>query len=184
MRAAAGWTCRSDYTRFLSLQYAARLPVEEWLAAHAPDDLRPPEQCALIAEDLTALGEELPEAADAFALPVSGNGAAETALPPAAALGAAWVLAGSALGNRAILKEVRRTASESGEAAWPEHFLGNDAMLDFWKGLRRQIEAPATSGAFEAASMAASAVFDHFIAVAAEAQTDETRKMAVSGPGQ
>ncbi|MEL6487227.1 MAG: hypothetical protein AAFQ13_08795, partial [Pseudomonadota bacterium] len=50
MRAGAGWSDRGAYTRFLSLQYAARQPVEMWLLANAPCDLRPPPQAPLIAQ--------------------------------------------------------------------------------------------------------------------------------------
>lgn len=166
MRAAAGWKARADYTRFLSLQYAARRPVEAWLAANAPSELCPPAQCDLIAADLIELGEQVPESGPHFAL---YSGACDDAPNDCEVLGAAWVLAGSSLGNRAILKEVRRTAKQSGEQAWPDSFLGDDAMMNFWKTLRRRIERPADINEVAGASRAAAAVFDHFIALAANA---------------
>ncbi|MEO0463930.1 MAG: hypothetical protein AAF127_12420 [Pseudomonadota bacterium] len=79
----------------------------------------------------------------------------------------AWVLAGSSLGNRSILAEVRRTASDNCEAGWPARFLSDAAMLAFWKDLRAQIERPASCAEARAASEAATAVFDHFLAIAA-----------------
>jgi heme oxygenase len=68
MQAASGWQIREDYARFLELQHAARAPLEDWLAAHAPADLHPPRQTALIAQDLAALGRPVPPPAPAFAL--------------------------------------------------------------------------------------------------------------------
>jgi heme oxygenase len=164
MRAAAGWSAREDYARFLALQYAARVPVEAWLAAHAPNDLHPPPQCAHIAADLASLGETLPRSGPDFALSVPARDDSQTS---ALALGVCWVLAGSSLGNRAIHGEVKRTARASGEAEWSARFLGDPAMLAFWKDLRQQIERPASTVELDAASRAAAAVFDHFIAIAA-----------------
>ena len=84
MRAAAGWASRDDYVRFLSLQYAARLPVEAWLADNAPADLNPPAQASLIAQDLAELGEPVPASATPFDRPVQ-VGAARAACIPAGA---------------------------------------------------------------------------------------------------
>lgn len=161
MREAAGWTTRKDYTRFLSLQYAARLPVEAWLEANAPDDLRPPAQAALIAKDLGDLHEDLPETAPEFAIAPQQH--ADENTDRAQALGAAWVLAGSALGNRSILAEVRRTAQDNGATDWPTTFLGDSAMIEFWKGLRKQLEVGAEAETVDLASQAAATVFQHFI---------------------
>lgn len=153
MQAASGWQQRSDYAQFLALQHAARVPVEAWLAAHAPEDLRPPEQTPLIARDLAALGQPVPRPAPDFALPDPGAGDV---------LGAAWVLAGSALGNRAIARQVARI----GGGAWPTAFLDDAAMLGFWQGLRARIERPALITEAAGAAHAAAAVFTHFLAVA------------------
>jgi heme oxygenase (biliverdin-IX-beta and delta-forming) len=150
-RAAGGWRTLSEYARFLAMQHAARAPVEAWLAAHAPRELRPPAQTALIAEDLARLGAPVPAPAPLFTLgrAVAGH-----------ALGVAWVLAGSALGNRAIARQVARI----GGGAWPTAFLGDEAMLAFWHGLRSRIERPCRASEAAGASEAAAAVFAHFLA--------------------
>ncbi|TAD77812.1 MAG: hypothetical protein EAY70_07865 [Sphingomonadales bacterium] len=157
MQAASGWQRRQDYARFLALQHAARAPLEDWLALHAPAALAPPVQTPLLARDLAALGVALPSAARTFALRH-----APSAPRPGEALGTAWVLAGSALGNRAIAKQVARI----GRGEWPDAFLGDDAMMAFWQGLRARIERPAAPGEAEGATRAAEAVFAHFLAVA------------------
>jgi heme oxygenase len=82
------------------------------------------------------------------------------------ALGAAWVLAGSALGNRAIAKAVTRI----GGGSWPAAFLGDGAMMAFWQGLRARIERPASPKEAEGAAEAAAAVFAHFLRVAEQAE--------------
>jgi heme oxygenase len=158
MQAASGWRTRDDYARFLELQHAARAPLEDWLDAHAPDGLAPPHQTALIARDLAALGRQAPPPARLFTMGRTGTGHA---------LGAAWVLAGSALGNRAIARQVRRI----GAGAWPAAFLDDGAMLAFWQGLRERIEARSDPVEAAGATRAATAVFAHFLAVADEAQS-------------
>ncbi len=157
MQAASGWQTAGDYARFLALQHAARVPVEAWLADHAPAALCPPPQTPLIACDLARLGLAPPPAAPAFVLAASGGGEV---------LGTAWVLAGSALGNRAILKQMRR-ASAADKREWPSAFLGDGAMLAFWQALRERIEQPASAEDVASATRAASAVFTHFTAHAA-----------------
>jgi len=157
MQAASGWRTREDYARFLELQHAARAPLEDWLDAHAPGGLNPPHQTALIARDLADLGRPAPAPAPLFTMGRTGTGHA---------LGAAWVLAGSALGNRSIAKQVSRI----GAGAWPMAFLGDDSMLGFWQALRSQIEQQAGTGEAEGATDAATAVFAHFLAVAQDAE--------------
>ncbi|WP_086608475.1 biliverdin-producing heme oxygenase [Erythrobacter donghaensis] len=153
MQAASGWQQRQDYARFLALQHAARAPIEGWLKTHAPGDLCPPLQTPLIARDLAELGVAVPAPAPLFTL---GRAA------PGHALGTAWVLAGSALGNRAIAKAVARI----GGGEWPVAFLGDGAMMSFWQELRARIERPAPPAEAAAATQAAEAVFAHFLAVA------------------
>jgi heme oxygenase len=153
MQAASGWQTRADYARFLSLQHAARAPLEDWLAAHAPRDLDPPPQTPLIAADLAALGARVPPPAPAFTLAAPRTGEL---------LGAAWVLAGSALGNKAIARQVARI----GGGEWPTAFLGDGAMMDFWQALRARIERPVTAAEAASAADGAAAVFAHFLAVA------------------
>ncbi|WP_156894004.1 hypothetical protein [Erythrobacter cryptus] len=169
MQAAAGWHSRADYARFLALQHAARAPVEAWLAAHAPAPLHPPPQTPLIAADLAALGAaSAPPPAPAPRIAALGRGAG-------AVLGVAWVLAGSALGNRAIARAVTRI----GAGAWPVAFLGDRAMLAFWQALRARIERPCGPREAEGAAAAAEAVFAHFLDVARAGQGD----LAAQGVG-
>ena len=160
MQAASGWQTREDYGRFLALQHAARAPLEAWLASNAPGDLAPPPQTPLLARDLAALGMGLPAPAPALTLFGTGAGTA---------LGTAWVLAGSALGNRAIAKQVARI----GGGAWPTAFLGDEAMMAFWQSLRARIESPAAPGEAEGATRAAEVVFAHFLAVAEHGQAPD-----------
>lgn len=160
MRAASGWASQGDYLKFLTLQHSARRPVEAWLAKHCDASSRPPAQCDLIAHDLAEMGYPVPSDAAAF-----DPGTPEVS--DSFALGAAWVLAGSSLGNRAILKEMERVASAEGARVWPHAFLSDEAMLTYWKDLRGRIERPADIDEVAAASHAATAVFDHFLAATA-----------------
>ncbi|MCL9999129.1 MAG: biliverdin-producing heme oxygenase [Erythrobacter sp.] len=163
MQAANGWQTRADYARFLSLQHAARAPLESWLAAHAPADLVPPPQTGLIAQDLARLGLPSPAPAPLFTIGRPG---------PGAALGIAWVLAGSALGNKAIVKQVVRI----GGGGWPVAFLGDDGAMAFWQGLRARIERPAAPAEAEGATRAAEAVFAHFLGVAEGGQAEDAAR--------
>lgn len=163
MQAASGWQTRADYARFLALQHAARAPLEEWLAVHAPADLVPPAQTPLLARDLAALGIALPAPAPALSHAPHG---------PGTALGTTWVLAGSALGNRAIARQVARI----GGGEWPVAFLDDAAMMTFWQGLRSRIEHPAAPGEAEGATRAAEAVFAHFLAVAEQGQVPDMER--------
>ena len=155
MRPPEDWRSNGAYARFLSSQYQARVPVEEWLANHAPAELKPPEQSPLLADDLRALGAGTPARRFDFSLEDQG---------PATMLGAAWVLAGSSLGNRAMLQDMRRTLPEAEQ--WPAAFLGGTAMTQFWQGLRPRIETPASPQEQDLAVRAAMQVFDHFLHVA------------------
>ena len=136
----------------IGLQHAARHSVEAWLAVHAPPDLLAPAQTPLIARDLSVLGTGVSEG-EKFSHPDTSR---------ASVLGIVWALAGSSLGNRAILKDVRRAARD--DAQWPASFLADDVMLAFWSTLRRQIERPANADEAEAARRSASALFEHFTA--------------------
>lgn len=172
MQAASGWQTRDDYAHFLALQHAARAPLEEWLTAHAPAELVPPVQTPLLARDLAALGAHLPPTSPPFALLQTSSRTA-----PGEALGAAWVLAGSALGNKAIAKQVARI----GGGAWPTAFLGDEAMMAFWQGLRARIERPATLADAEGATRAAEAVFAHFLGVADHPQAAQKKAESAAG---
>lgn len=103
----------------------------------------------LIAQDLDILGRELPQTGAKFAMPQGAD-----------PVGLAWVLAGSHLGNRMMLKGVREKAP-----GWPVNFLADESMGRFWKDLRAQLDTPVTLASAHSATIAARAVFDHFIAV-------------------
>lgn len=148
-----------DYRRFLLMQLMARAPVEAWLASCLPD--APPPLAALLARDLEALGATLPAA-----LPFA---------PPADAdpLGACWAIAGSSLGNRAMLHHL----TKSGQAeALPTAFLADGAMATYWQGLKPKLEAPAS--AHSGALAAAEAVFAAFIAAADACLPPPSRRAA------
>lgn len=154
MRPAADWRSRDDYARFLAAQYAARVSVEHWLSTNAPDDLRPPEQTPLLADDLSKLGKTGAPADHDFAFANSHN---------ASVIGVAWVLAGSSLGNRAMLHEMKRKLAEGED--WPCEFLSSSAMTQFWQSMRGHLEAPTDEDTAAEATNAAASVFDHFLAV-------------------
>lgn len=172
MQAASGWQTRADYARFLALQHAARAPLEAWLESHAPDDLRPPPQTPLLARDLAALGAGLPPPSPLFA-PLQTPSSLPGTSVSGEALGAAWVLAGSALGNRAIARQVARI----GGGTWPVTFLEDGAMMAFWQALRERIDGPVVIAQVEGATRAAEAVFAHFLAVAESGQAPEAESL-------
>ena len=155
MRPASDWRSLGDYARFLTTQHAARLPVEAWLSRYAPAELRPPEQTPLLESDLDELAQTTAAPRHEFELDYRAD---------ATVVGVAWVLAGSSLGNRAMLGDMKRAAPEG--PSWPHEFLSSRAMTDFWKRLRARVEAPANLTQAKEASRAATAVFDHFLEVA------------------
>lgn len=147
--AVAGWTTRDGYVRFLQTQLAARLPIEDWASVNCEAALRPPPHSYLMQEDLAELSAKPAAPVSEFAL---AEGASQ--------LGAVWALAGSSLGNAAILRDVQMAA---GDNSWPVRFLSDTAMHTFWKGLLPQLEAQASADAIDAACEGALAVFDHFL---------------------
>ena len=108
----------------------------------------------LIARGLAGLGLALPHST-AFALPQGAE-----------PIGLVWALAGSSLGNRAMLHQRRKIG-----AAGPERFLADPAMSAFFSGLRARIERPASAELASRAVAGAQAVFSAFLA----ALTDQTR---------
>lgn len=158
MRPASDWRSKEDYARFLRSQYAARIPVECWLSTFAPADLKPPEQTPFLARDLINLGEVISSPDYAFDLGYRSE---------ATAIGVAWVLAGSSLGNRAMLGDMQRALGA--QTPWPHAFLSSRAMTDFWKRLRARIEHPVSDTEAAQAATAATQVFDHFLGVSREA---------------
>ena len=136
------------YARFVKIQFAVRAPVESWLAAHVTDPL-PPTQTALIREDLRELGIQPSDDLPTF-----------QAEDPREAWGIAWTLAGSSLGNRALLHR-RRKAGLRGA----DRFLGDESMPRYWAELRPRIEVPMDEATHEHAIRGARRVFDIFLAV-------------------
>lgn len=146
-------TTTSQYATFLSVQYAARYPIEIWAVRHCPSALRPPPQTGLIASDLAALGRPMPVLRDADTFDAPADGAA----------GLAWTLAGSAMGNRLLLKRVR-----AGKPGMPAAFLADDAMATFLAAIRPALERPAGSEpTLVSAIAAARAVFAYFASTTA-----------------
>lgn len=135
-----------DYRRFLRMQRAARGPIELWAAQHCPAELTPPPQSPLIDADLAALGDQDATGAVDFDFPANGD-----------ARGVAWALAGSSLGNRAMLHSRRKRGMNRADS-----FLSDPAMTRFWAGLRPLLEAPAADNEAHAALQAAEAVFRTF----------------------
>lgn len=120
-----------DYAHFLAIQLAAREPIELWCSGNCPPELTPPLQSPLIRADLAELGRSSPPT-------VGSITALASDLDP---LAVAWVVAGSSLGNRAMLGAM----TKAGASALPRHFLSDPAMLSFWKTLKPSLELPASA---------------------------------------
>lgn len=142
---------REDYIRFLTIQHTARSGIEAWLTRNAPSDLTPPVTTDLIAQDLRDLGAPVPEF---YTFP--GHG-----LIPASALGMAWTLAGSSLGNRSMLADHRKT---EGDDLKPAAFLSDKATGIYFKKLLSRLDRPATPNDHYVFA-GADAVFGHFLGV-------------------
>lgn len=155
IRKTNGWSSRDAYTNFLEFQLRARQPVEAWLAQNASKGLTPPAQTPLIASDLAALQVASQSESHPFPLEPEPNLEAQ-------ALGVAWVLAGSALGNRAILKDIKANMRTED---LPVAFLSDAAMLKFWQSLRPVLEHPFPPSQSAAACGAANAIFAHFLSL-------------------
>jgi heme oxygenase len=137
----------SEYATFLAIQLRARAPIEQWMAASCPFEWQAPSQTALIQADLAALGAS----PDTTPLP-------RFSAAPEGALGVAWALGGSSLGNRAMLSGLRKRGVEL-----PVKFLCDEAMPAFFVRLRRTLERPAGGYPDLSASIgAAHAVFAMF----------------------
>ncbi len=80
---------------FLQVQDTARRPIGGWTIGGLQSGLRPPAVRHLVVQDLAGLGETLP--------PIESFRLADDADP----IGVAWVIGGSALGNRATLARIR-----------------------------------------------------------------------------
>ena len=106
MSAAMPLSGNADYAAFLQAQGSARHAFERAFATTAPFGLAaPPLQTPAVAADLSCLGQVEPSAAPAVHL-----------ADPFEALGAAWVIAGSSLGNRAMLAARRKAGLTTANA--------------------------------------------------------------------
>ena len=118
---------RATYIAFLQAQGRARLAAESAFRHTTPTHLvRPPVQGHLIRTDLEELGVQLQPA-----------GMVLTFASSCEALGAAWVIAGSSLGNRAMLVQ-RQKAGLSGA----ERFLSDPRMPAYFKDVLVALEEP------------------------------------------
>ncbi len=145
-------TDAESYARFLTRQYCARLPIEEWVARDCPSDFSPPQVALLIAADLSAMGRSVPAPSLRFELPKSSD-----------PIGLAWAIAGSHLGNRMMLKTLKDASS-----GLPDSFLADETMRQFWRSLRPQLDRPMSKVHAQPAITAASSVFAHFLTIFAE----------------
>jgi len=108
------------FARFLTIQYASRTFLDGAFAVQKPAKIGiPPSQIDLLVRDLATLGSEPPQI-DGCASLVS----------PAAALGAAWVLSGSSLGNRAMLAQRRKVGLDHADT-----FLSDPRMPAYFRTL-------------------------------------------------
>lgn len=136
-----------DYADFLLGQYRARKIVGTALAICPPFGIAaPPCQLASLSQDLVDLGNKIRGAESdlVFATPL-------------VSLGAAWVLAGSSLGNRTI-RTRRRKAGLRG----PDRFLSDDSLARYFVELLAILDRSYTVVEVEQAIAGAHATFDVF----------------------
>ena len=136
------------YGDFLTMQLRARLPIERWAASHCPASLRPPETTPELLEDLLALGRPISLRPARFDIPDGAD-----------AIGVAWAIAGSHLGNRAMLAMLRKAGADL-----PASFLADTRMQAFWADLKPRLDLPADRDSARGAIVAANAVFVCFTA--------------------
>ena len=142
---------RDGYAQFLDIQYRARRGVERWLEARALDN-PPPLQSDLVARDLASLDRVVPTETPDFAAADGGD-----------TLGVCWVLAGSALGNRAILARLAKA-----QADVPIAFLADPRMGQYWRSMLPALARPCDSCEYDSVLRAARATFTHFNIVASQ----------------
>lgn len=138
---------KTDYSTFLAAQYRSRLAMEAAFALQPPPGIEaPPQQSGLIAKDLREMGALCPAPSEAVQLTT-----------PHAALGAAWAIAGSSLGNSAILVR-RRKAGLSGS----DRFLSDTSMRTYFSQLLPVLSQPFETAQIEEAVEGAKATFALF----------------------
>ncbi|MBX7514387.1 hypothetical protein K3179_07455 [Qipengyuania sp. GH38] len=110
----------ASFARFLKIQYASRECLDAGFAEQELGPLgAPPSQLELLDRDLASLGHE----------PMHAHGGASFH-SPAAALGAAWVVSGSSMGNRAMLSQRRKHGLDHANA-----FLADSRMPTYFRTL-------------------------------------------------
>lgn len=138
-----------SYAHFLTLQFRVRSGVEAALETSPPSPLAtPPPQSALIAHDLAELSTAVPAKIPAFEFSNSSQ-----------SIGAAWVLAGASLGNKAIL--VRRCKAGISGA---DRFLADAALPTYFRDMLNYLDQPrnmqTTADAISGATMVFAAFED------------------------
>ncbi len=141
----------ATYAEFLEIQLRARIGIETWLNTIAPE-ISPPNQTHLIELDLTNMGRSPRNELLVFD-------------PPAGAdpLGASWVLAGSSLGNRALLVRLKKV-----DTNLPTAFLSDPRLVRFWQNLRPSLERVHNLPDDTPVLAAAQATFSHFLRAATD----------------
>ena len=137
----------NEYAAFLSAQFAARCAAERALAMQPPMGLAaPPSQAAALSQDMADLGIRPERMPQEFVLDT-----------PAEALGAAWVLAGSSLGNKAMLVQRGKSGAKG-----PERFLSDTGLARYFGGLLHVLDRPHTEADISRAITGALATFALF----------------------
>ena len=160
----------ASYARFLACQLEARDGIEEWADRHCPGLLRPPCMTGLLRADLADLAtdpaggmDEDSESAWAGGHTLSPALARPFVLPAGAdPLGLAWAVAGSHLGNRAILARMRGAIAAGTRPALPSRFLADTRMTGFWHRLLPRLQDRMSAEQADPALAAARAVFARF----------------------
>lgn len=137
------------YAAFLQAQGSARAALEAAFEQTKPESLpSPPQQTDLIARDLAELA-----------------GSAVTPCKPVLlqtqhhALGAAWVVAGSSMGNRAMLAKRRKAGLSQANA-----FFSDEKMPAYFSVLIPVVERPRSTEAQQAVLKGATLAFELFLA--------------------
>ena len=136
-----------DYAAFLMAQIDARSRLDAAFRRQPPAMIEaPPAQTSLIAHDLGELGFAAPTVSRDFSLD-----------DPYAALGAAWAMSGSSLGNRTLLVR-RHKAGLSGA----ERFLSDSCLPSYFRELLSVLARPHRPEEVAAAVTGAEAAFNIF----------------------
>lgn len=145
------FSSRSEYASFLQGTFRHRAPVEAALleAVAGPSPWRPRKLLPELTADLADLGLPLPTAAP---LHLSNDIAAQ--------LGAAYVLEGSALGARVLVKGVENLGFGADFGA--RYLSAQAGSLDQWRAVLVALEGLERQ-AWDAAAQSARAVFFHAI---------------------